>query len=262
MYRYTFTIRGGDTPLKSGINWGHNGRNGLRQPTRTGNEAYLSISKQVHKERPIFLPQRGEKILVLTDDEEIFVCVVAQEYRKAIQTCGNNRILGAYIRERIDIPSGAYVETKDLSRYGRDSIRLSKIHEGLYFLNFDSQLTLANWEEYLWSIEDRETNILQEDSEKQILIESIFVRVHQLNIDIYGGFLALWDKTIEDYFVDSDLIIIKDIDTDNVLYDEGGSPLIVAVFNYCHSIDLETSIDDLQSLQCEIITKDLLFTNL
>ena len=132
------TIRGGDTPPKSGINWGHNGRNGLRQPTRTGNEAYLSISKQVHKEHPNFLPQRGEKILILTDDEKMFVCVVAQEHRKAIQTCDNNSILGAYIRERIDVPSGSYVETKDLIRYGRDSIRLSKIHEGLYVLNFDS----------------------------------------------------------------------------------------------------------------------------
>lgn len=255
------TIRGGDIPPKSGINWGHNGRYGLRQPTRTGNEAYLSISKQVHKERPNFLPRRGEKILVLTDDEEMFVCVVAQEHRKAIQTCDNNSILGAYIRERIDIPSGAYIETKHLTRYGRDSIRLSKIHEGLFFLNFDSQLTLANCEEYLWSMENRETNILQEDTEKQILIESIFVRVPQLNINVYGGFLALWDETELEYFVDSDLIIIKDIDTDKVLYDEGGSPLIATVFNYCHSIGLETSMDDLQSLQCEIITKDLLCTN-
>ncbi|MED3801625.1 NgoFVII family restriction endonuclease [Lysinibacillus xylanilyticus] len=256
------TIRGGDTPPKSGINWGHNGRNGLRQSTRTGNEAYLSISNQVHKERPNFLPQRGEKILILTDDEKMFVCVVAQEHRKAIQTCDNNSILGAYIRERIDVPSGTYVETKDLIRYGRDSIRLSKIHEGLYVLNFDSQLTLNNCEEYLWNLEDRETNILHKDAEKQVLIESIFIRVPQLNIDVYGGFLALWDEKEEDYFIDSDLIIIKDIDTDEVLHEEGGSPLIASVSNYCNSIDLETSMEVLQSLECEIITKNILSTNL
>lgn len=256
------TIRGGDTPPKSGINWGHNGRNGLRQSTRTGNEAYLSISKRVHKEHPNFLPQRGEKILILTDDEKMFVCVVAQEHRKAIQTCDNNSILGAYIRERIDVPSGAYVETKDLIRYGRDSIRLSKIHEGLYVLNFDSQLTLYNCEEYLWNLEDRETNILYKDAERQILIESIFIRVPQLNIDVYGGFLALWDQNEADYFIDSDLIIIKDIDTDNILYEEGGSPLVATVFNYCHTVDIETSIEALQSLQCEIITNNLLSTNL
>ncbi|BAK15229.1 hypothetical protein SSIL_0806 [Solibacillus silvestris StLB046] len=249
------TIRGGETPPKSGINWGHNGRNGLRQTTRTGNEAYLSISKHVHKERPNFLPQRGEKILILTDDEKMFVCVVAQEHRKAIQTCDNNSILGAYIRERIGVQSGAYVETKDLIRYGRDSLRLSKIYEGLYVLNFDSKLTLSNCEEYLWNLEDRETTVLYKDNEKQILIESIFIRIPQLNIDIYGGYLSLWDKEENDYFIDSDLFIIKDIETDTVVYEEGGSPLVATVFNYCNTLKLDTSIETLHSLKCEIKIK-------
>lgn len=252
------TIRGGETPPKSGINWGHNGRSGIRQPTRTGNEAYLSISKQVHKERPNFLPQRGEKILILTDDGEMFVCVVAQEHRKAIQTCDNNSILGSYIRKRIGVPSGAYIETRDLARYGRDSIRLSKIHEGLYALNFDSQLTLANCEEYLWDIDDRGNEILQEDKNIQILIENVFVRVPKLNIDVYGGLLCSWDEDSNEYFADSDLIIIKTLGTDDVIYDEGGSSLIVAVSNYCHWVDLETNIVELQSLSCEILTQDLL----
>ncbi|MFJ7981397.1 restriction endonuclease PLD domain-containing protein [Lysinibacillus xylanilyticus] len=247
------TIRGGETPPKSGINWGHNGRNGLRQPTRTGNEAYLSISKQVHRERPHFLPQRREKLLVLTDDGEMFVCKVAQEERKAIETCDSNSILGAYIRQRIGVALGTFVETRDLIRYGRDSLRLTKIHEGLYLLNFAADLTLANCEDHLWNIDDRGAEVLQENENIQIIIETVFVRVPNLNIDVYGGLLCSWDENSNEYSADSDLIIIKTLGTDDVVYDEGGSSLIVAVSNYCHSVGSESQMNYLESLGCEII---------
>ena len=250
------TIRGGDTPPKSGINWGHNGRNGLRQPTRTGNEAYLSISKQVHRERPHFLPQRREKMLVLTDDGEMFVCKVAQEERKAIETCDNNSILGAYIRQRIGVASGTFIETRDLIRYGRDSVQLTKIHEGLYLLNFAANLTLANCEDHLWDIEDRGTEILQENENMQILIERVFVRVPDLNIDVYGGLICSWDENSNEYLIDSDLIIIKTLGTDDIVYDEGGSSLIVAVSNYCYSVSRESNMNYLESLGCEIIIEN------
>lgn len=250
------TIRGGETPPKSGINWGHNGRNGLRQPTRTGNEAYLSISKQVHRERPHFLPQRREKLLVITDDREMFVCKVAQEERKAIETCDNNSILGSYIRKRIGVTSGAFVETRDLIRYGRDSVRLTKIHEGLYLLDFAADLTLSNCEDHLWDIDDRGTKILQENENMQILIESVFVRIPDLNIDVYGGLICTWDENSNEYLTDSDLIIIKTLGTDDVVYDEAGSSLIVAVSNYCYSIGSESHMNYLESLGCEIIIEN------
>ena len=250
------TIRGGETPPKSGINWGHNGRNGLRQPTRTGNEAYLSISKQVHRENPHFLPERREKLLVLTDDGEMFICKVAQEERKAIETYDNNSILGAYIRQRIGVASGAFVETRDLMRYGRDSVKLTKIHEGLYFLNFATVLTLANCEDHLWNIDERDTKILQEDKNMQILIEAVFVRVPELNIDVYGGLLCFWDEDSNEYHADSDLIIIKTLGTDDVIYDESGSSLIVAVANYCHTVGSELQMDYLESLDCEIVIEN------
>lgn len=121
------TIRGGETPPKSGINWGHNGLLGLRQPSRTGNEAYLSISQHVHRANSYFLPDQQEKLLILTDDGEMFVGVVAQENRKAIETSDNNSILGLYLRNRIGVSFGSFVEASSLTQYGRDSI-LSLIH--------------------------------------------------------------------------------------------------------------------------------------
>jgi len=44
--------------------------------------------------------------------------------------------LGIYIRERMDIPLGERVLREDLMKYGRDTISISLIEEGVYHLDF------------------------------------------------------------------------------------------------------------------------------
>lgn len=242
-----------ETPPKSGINWGHNGRSGLRQPSRTGNEAYLSISQHVHRENTHFLPDEKEKLLVLTDDGEMFVCVVAQGKRKAIETPDSNSILGAYLRNRIGVSLGDFVELSDLNRYGRDSIRLIKIHEGLYLFDFSVELNLGNCEDRLLYIDDRGSEVISEEEDMQILGETVFIRVPELDIDVYSGWLCSWNEAEGEFLTDSDLIIIKRLGTDEILYDEAGSSLIVAISNYCRTISVLHNMEHLKTLECEII---------
>jgi len=44
--------------------------------------------------------------------------------------------LGIYIRERLNIPLGTRVLREDLMKYGRDTVSVSEIEEGIYYLDF------------------------------------------------------------------------------------------------------------------------------
>ena len=120
--------RTGEVPARSGLNWG-------QRKGRNHNQAYLSV-KGVHGERPDFFPQLREPFIMITDDGENLVCVMAQANRKAIHTREKNSIMGAYFRRRLGLSDGAFVVTDDLVRYGRDSVRIYKIDEETYYMDF------------------------------------------------------------------------------------------------------------------------------
>ncbi|MEH7569886.1 restriction endonuclease PLD domain-containing protein [Priestia megaterium] len=114
---------------KSGLNWG-------QRPGREPNQAYLPVPMQVHRQNPGFFPEKEVEFTILTDDGENIICVMAQDNRKAIQSCRNNSILGKYFRTRLGVPLGQKVELNDLKKYGRDYIRLYKIDGYTYFSDY------------------------------------------------------------------------------------------------------------------------------
>ncbi|TKI46248.1 restriction endonuclease PLD domain-containing protein [Lysinibacillus tabacifolii] len=120
--------RTGEVPAKSGLNWG-------QREGRNHNQAYLSV-KGVHGERPDFFPPLKAPFIMITDDGENLVCVMAQANRKAIHTRENNSIMGAYFRRRLGLLDGAFVVTDDLVRYGRNSVRIYKIDDETYYMDF------------------------------------------------------------------------------------------------------------------------------
>lgn len=119
--------RTGQTPVKSGINWG-------QRLGRDPNQAYLSIPVNVQKSN--FFPPPGEPFFVNTDDGLTFLLVRRQANGKALQTPTNNSQIGAYIRGRIDVASGKYVQTEDLLNYGRTDMEFRKESHASYFLDF------------------------------------------------------------------------------------------------------------------------------
>lgn len=124
--------RQGRLPKTSGLNWGQRDR-------RDPNQAYIRIPADVY--RTDFLPDRGDRFVMLTDDGNRLNCTTAQEtnyvnHGKAIHTYENNSIMGQYFRNRIGIPMGAPVELADLLTYGRTDITIYKIDDYTYFMDF------------------------------------------------------------------------------------------------------------------------------
>ena len=126
----SFLARDGKVPSASGLNWGHGtaskNKNKPHQP-RDRNDAYLSIKTDATKEG--FLPDTGFTFTMNADDGFLMDCVVAQQGRKGVQTTDGNPILGEYIRKRIGVPSGKFVTTSDLIKYGRTDFTLTKLDD-------------------------------------------------------------------------------------------------------------------------------------
>lgn len=116
-----------DTPKRSGINWGHRG-------SRDRNQAYINIPAPHRKGN--FFPKRGEQFTVLTDDRYSFIMVRAQDGGKGLHTTQNNALLGKYLRDRIGMHSGDYVERQHLVKYGRTDVTFTKIDEETYLMDF------------------------------------------------------------------------------------------------------------------------------
>jgi hypothetical protein len=117
-------------PARSGLNWGH-------RPGRERNQAYIPVSKKIHDENPNFFPNRKERFTLLTDDGESFICVMAQDNSKAIESSYDNSIIGRYFRRRLGLDDGDFVTIEDLDTYGRNFVRVYKINEETYFMEFN-----------------------------------------------------------------------------------------------------------------------------
>ena len=73
---------------------------------------------------------------VITDDGEAFICLVAQDGVKALETLSDNSILGKYFRKRLDLPSGAFIEKEHLMEFGSNLVRIYKESDDCYRLSF------------------------------------------------------------------------------------------------------------------------------
>lgn len=58
------------------------------------------------------------------------------KFPKNLTSYIHNNEFGIYVRVRMGIPLGQLILREDLMRYGRDTISVSKIEEGVYFLDF------------------------------------------------------------------------------------------------------------------------------
>lgn len=60
-------------------------------------------------------------------------------YPKQLSTSPQKNILGKYIRKRLgNLPIDCVIRKKDLQKYGRTHIDISKIGDGIYYLDFSS----------------------------------------------------------------------------------------------------------------------------
>ena len=120
----------GKTPRTAGINWA------FRQNDTPRNfyEAYLRVPSRIGKTD--FFPETGIHFTIITDDDQLMICVVAQDGRKGIETPESNAILGRYFRNRMDIAERRRVEAEDFEAYGRDDVTITRIDEETYYMDF------------------------------------------------------------------------------------------------------------------------------
>ncbi len=116
---------------RSGLNWGQR-----PEYSREPNQAYLPVPKSIHDEHSDFFPPKNEEFTLVTDDGESFICVMAQDNRKAIETRYDNSILGKYFRARLKVPQGDFVTMENLVTYGRKTVSIYKLSRELYYLDF------------------------------------------------------------------------------------------------------------------------------
>ncbi len=119
------------THKRAGLNWG-------QRSSRNPDQAYIPIPSSVYKSS--FFPPAKRPFLVHTDDGEKYTFVRAQENGKALHTTHDNSLLGLYFRSRIGVTSGEFVKRQDLENYGRTTVRISKINDREYFLDFSTSL--------------------------------------------------------------------------------------------------------------------------
>ena len=114
----------GQIHKRAGLNWGQ--RKG-REP----NQAYIPVNGVKN-----FFPEKGDYFTIRTDDGETLQCVRAQDGAKAIETYGDNSLLGKYFRKRLGVKKGAFVKIEDLDNYGRKDVTFYKIDDENFFMDF------------------------------------------------------------------------------------------------------------------------------
>lgn len=153
-----------EVPLRSGINWG--------QAKKTGshvniNDAYIKISSENLKHYPQMFPAKlkspfniesvkrkdhrhNDNIEMIWDDGTRMTgllegSVVKKEdgktvlYPKQISSSPQKSILGEYIRKRLGVEKEEPITMKDLNEYGRTSIDVSLLGEGIYYFDFSNK---------------------------------------------------------------------------------------------------------------------------
>ena len=117
----------GEVHQRSGLNWG-------QREGRNPDQAYIPIPSTIAKAK--FFPAKNVHFQIITDDGEAFICSVAQDGDKALETPSDNSILGKYFRKRLDLPSGAFIEKEHLRDFGSNLVRIYKENDDCYRLSF------------------------------------------------------------------------------------------------------------------------------
>lgn len=146
----TITVNLLDEAKKTGVkyclNWGFAPETnklriekGKSEPSRTGNESYLQLPKDVYETD--FFPETGN-FVIIDDNGYDFTFSRSQAKEKdgkpqALSTSESNRIFGLYLRHRLGLKSGQLITKNDLLNYGRTEITFKKEH-GSYYMDFSS----------------------------------------------------------------------------------------------------------------------------
>lgn len=146
----------GEVPEASGLNWG------CSKGHVTKGDAYIRISVDYIKNFPDLFPPKkyvdgiinttsngkmtreNDEVELIWDDGTSMIGLMEGQikvggvlYPKQLSTSPSKNILGIYLRKRLgNLPLDYVITKNDLIKYGRTDIYISKIGEGIYYLDF------------------------------------------------------------------------------------------------------------------------------
>lgn len=140
-----YSARSGRVEKKSGLNmWNAKGRK------RNKNEVYIPIPSWIHEKKEGFFKyiaddMRTESFKVMLPNKKILSMKVTQQRGKALQS-DPNKDLGKWIlRDVLKLKLSELVTKEILDEKGIDSIKLSKINDEFYYMDF---LKVGSFEDY------------------------------------------------------------------------------------------------------------------
>lgn len=154
----SLVMENGEVHNASGLNWGFMA-NGLPSPKRGRNDACIPIKIENINDFPHLFPPKlidrdlidlrgrrqrdNEAIEIIWDDEITMEGLLEGTqkindivYPKQISSFPSKSQFGEYLRRRIGVPLGQPVRRHHLERYGRTTIDVSLINEGVYSFDF------------------------------------------------------------------------------------------------------------------------------
>ncbi|MFA6143849.1 MAG: restriction endonuclease [Sulfurimonas sp.] len=125
---------------RSGLNqWNAKGRD------RNVNEAYIPIPAPIHKNYPSFFPNRDQPFDLKLPNGKIIKSKICQDGGKALMSY-SNRELGQWIlRDVLKLKEGELLTYEKLQILGIDSVRIDKINNENYEINFASNGSFKNF---------------------------------------------------------------------------------------------------------------------
>ena len=125
---------------KSGLNqWNAAGR--VRDP----NEVYIPIPAKIHQQFPDFFPNKDVPFILRFPDGEEVESSVCQAGRKALMSKSNKKLGKLLLRDGLKLKEGELVTYHKLQLFGIDSVRIDKVSEFIYEINFAKNNSYENF---------------------------------------------------------------------------------------------------------------------
>ena len=131
-------------PEKSGLNqWNAGGRE------RDLGEVYIPIPSRINRNFPLFFPPRDVLFNLHIPTNEVLSAKICQENNKALMTNPNKALSDWLLRKILKLKEGELLTYNKLKILGIDSIRLTKIDNSNYKIDFAKSGSFEDFKEYL-----------------------------------------------------------------------------------------------------------------
>lgn len=133
---------------QSGLNfWNADGRK------RDCDEAYIPAPTDFHKYKPDFFPKKEVSFNLKLPNQKTLSCKLCQGDSKALMSNPNNALGKWLLRDVLKLKQGELVTIEMLEKYGIDSVRIDKIGDKNYEINFAK---LYSYDDFISSLRNVE----------------------------------------------------------------------------------------------------------